>query len=90
MKLNLLKSPKDVLSHSMNVKKTPTKSPNTKRVRKCREDELRHSMSNPELPLGPPVYTDNSMEDIQNIIPAVLKNLAEVGCDIVCQTLNCL
>ena len=38
-------------------------------------------MSNPELPLGPPVYTDKSMEDIQNIIPVVLKSLAEVGCD---------
>ena len=79
LKRNLLQSPKDVPSHSTNVKKTPSKSPNTKRVRKCLEDKLRHtcSMSNPELPLDPPVCSNNSMEDIQNLIPVVL-NLAEV------------
>ena len=68
-------------SYSTNVKKTPSKSPNTKRIRECLKDELRHSMSNPELPSDPSVCTDNGMEDLPNLIPIVLKNLAEVGCD---------
>lgn len=75
--------------HSINDKKTPSKSPYTKKVRKCLEDELfdypsvetTHSILNPEPPLDQPLCTDSSMEDIQNLIPAVLKNLAEVGCD---------
>ena len=39
-------------------------------------------MSNSELPLDPRVCMDNSMEDIQTLFPAVLKNLAGVGCHV--------
>lgn len=89
LKRNLLKSPKELLRQSINDKKTPSKSPYTKKVRKCLEDELfdNHDIEttcssfNPGSSLDQSLGQGDRMADIQNLIPNVLENLAEVGCD---------
>ena len=68
-------------------RKTLLKSPHTKKVRTCLEYELfnnpsvetTQSIFNPEPPLDQPPCKDNSKEDVQNLISAVLKIFAELG-----------